>query len=303
MIIVTGANGQLGRAIMERLLQRVPAARLGVSVRDPEQASALAERGVRVRRGAFDDAASLRHAFEGASHVLIVSINSTGEAAVRQHEAALEAARAAGARRVLYTSHMGSNPASRFEPMRDHAATEASLQRSGGAFTSLRNGFYAASALMLLERALKTGELVAPEDGPVSWTEHGDLADAAAIALTDEARLDGLTPPLTAAAALDLEGVAAIASELIGRSITRVTVSDRAFREDMVSHGVPEHRADLLLGMFAASREREFAAVDPTLERLLGRAPMSMRRYLTARLSPPRSALPAGHQVGPASQA
>jgi hypothetical protein len=55
--------------------------------------------------------------------------------------------------------------------------------------------------------------------------------------------------------------------------------------------------------MFAASREREFAAVDPTLERLLGRAPMSMRHYLTARLSPPRSALPAGHQVGPASQA
>ncbi len=53
----------------------------------------------------------------------------------------------------------------------------------------------------------------------------------------------------------------------------------------MVSHGAPEHRADLLLGMFAASREREFAAVDPTLERLLGRAPMSMRHYLTARLS------------------
>lgn len=285
MIIVTGANGQLGRAIMERLLQRVPAARLGVSVRDPEQASALAERGVRVRRGTFEDPASLRHAFEGASHVLIVSVNTAGEAAVRQHEAALEAARAAGARRVVYTSHMGSNPASSFAPMRDHAATEASLRSSGVSFTSLRNGFYAASGFMLLERALATGKLVAPEDGPVSWTEHGDLADAAVIALTDEARLEGVTPPLTASAALDLADIAAIASELVGRSITRVTVGDRAFRDDMVSHGVPEPRADMLLGMFAASREREFAAVDPTLERLLGRAPMSMRQYLATRLS------------------
>jgi uncharacterized protein YbjT (DUF2867 family) len=285
MIIVTGANGQLGRAVTERLLQRVPAAKLGVSVRNPEQVSALAERGVRVRRGTFEDAASLRHAFEGASHVLIVSVNSAGEAAVRQHEAAIEAARAAGARRVLYTSHMGANPASLFAPTRDHAATEALLQRSGVSFTSLRNGFYAASGFMLLERALETGKLVAPEDGPVSWTEHGDLAEAAAIALTDEARLEGLTPPLTASAALDLADIAAIASELIGRSITRVTVSDQAFRADMVSHGVPEQQADLLVGLFAASRQGEFAAVDSTLEHLLGRAPMSMRQYLATRLS------------------
>lgn len=284
MIIVTGANGQLGRAVVERLLQRVPAARLGASVRDPEQAGALAERGVRVRRATFEDAASLRHAFEGASQVLIVSIDSTGEAAVRRHEAAIEAARAAGARRVLYTSHMGSSPASLFEPMRDHAATEAFLERSGVPFTSLRNGFYAASAFMFLERALETGKLVAPEDGPVSWTEHGDLADAAAIALTEEGRLDGPTPPLTASEALDLADVAAMASEIAGRSITRVTVGDRAFREDMVSHGVPEHRADLLLGMFEASRRGEFAAVDSTLERLLGRAPVSMRGYLASRL-------------------
>ncbi|APR85135.1 Oxidoreductase [Minicystis rosea] len=285
MIIITGANGQLGRDITERLLARVPAAELGVSVRNPEQAGAFAERGVRVRRGTFEDAASLRHAFEGASQVLIVSIDSTGEAAVRQHEAAIDAARAAGARRVFYTSHMGSNPASAFEPMRDHAATEAFLQKAGVSFTSLRNGFYAASALMLLGRALETGKLVAPEDGPVSWTEHGDLAEAAAIALTDEGRLEGVTPPLTASLALDLADIAAIASELTGRAITRVTISDEAFKADMVSHGVPEQRAEMLLGMFAASRRREFAAVDSTLEHLLGRAPMSMHRYLAARLS------------------
>ena len=59
MIIVTGANGQLGRATVEQLLGRIPAKQIGVSVRDPEKAQGLAERGVRVRPGDFADAPSL----------------------------------------------------------------------------------------------------------------------------------------------------------------------------------------------------------------------------------------------------
>ncbi len=284
MIIVTGASGQLGRGITERLLERIPAAEVGVSVRSPEKGRWLSERGTRVRQGDFGDAASLRHAFEGASQVLIVSAGATGEAAVRQHRTAIDAARAAGARRILYTSHMGANAASPFPPMPDHAATEAALQTSGVAFTSLRNGFYAASRVMLMGRALETGELVAPEDGPVSWTAHADLAEVAAIALISEGLLDGLTSPLTGPEALDLAGLAAIASELTGRPITRVTVTDEQYRVGLVSHGVPGPQADFLVGLFAASRQGEFAAVDPTLKRLLNRPPMAMRDVLAASL-------------------
>jgi NAD(P)H dehydrogenase (quinone) len=282
MIIITGATGNLGQAVAERLLKQVPAAQLGVSVRNPEKARSLRERGVRVRQGDYEDAASLRHAFEGASQVLIVSSGTTGEPALRHHRTAIEAAREAGVRRILYTSHMGSNAQSPFAPMPNHAATEAMLQTSGVAFTSLRNGFYVASGLQLMGRALETGKLVAPEDGPVSWTAHADLAKAAVIALTDEGRLQGITPALTGSEALDL---AAIASELTARPITRVTVSDTEYRAGLISRGAPESRADLLVGLFAASRKGEFAAVDPTLERLLGRPPMSLRDVLAARLS------------------
>jgi len=207
MIIITGANGQFGRAVAERLLERVPAERIGVSVRDPEKARDLEGRGVRVRRGDFDDAASLAHAFEGASRVLIVSVNSHGETAVRQHRAAIEAAKAAGGRRILYTSHMGANPASSFAPMVDHAATEAALQDAGVPFTALRNGFYADSAAYLLGAALQTGELAVPEDGPVAWTTPADLAEAAAVALTEES-FDGVTPALTASEAVDMTSLA-----------------------------------------------------------------------------------------------
>ncbi|WP_248924195.1 SDR family oxidoreductase [Paenibacillus hamazuiensis] len=288
MIIVTGANGKLGRAVVELLLKRVPAGQIGVSVRDPHQAQELQERGVRVRRGDFDDAESLHHAFEGATQVLIVSTGILGEAGIphgiRQHQTAIDAAKKAGASRVLYTSHMGSSPASHFAPMIHHAATEKLLKASGMAFTSLRNGYYAASALMLIGGALKTGELIAPEDGPVAWTTHSDLAEAAA-AIICEQELNGITPNLTASEAIDMEGIATIASEILGRTVRRIVVSDEEFRDRMKSQGVPEASVNMRMGMFLASRQGDFAQVDPALANLIGRPPKSFREVLKESIS------------------
>ncbi|GGL01137.1 NmrA family NAD(P)-binding protein [Mangrovihabitans endophyticus] len=288
MIIVTGATGRLGGAVVDRLLTRVPAERVGVSVRDLAKAKPLADRGVRVRRGDFADAASLADAFEGAEQVLLVSASAPAETAVRLHRTAIAAARDAAVSRIVYTSHMGANPASAFAPMAVHAATEQMLGASGVPFTSLRNGFYASTLLTLLGQARETGQMTAPPDGPVSWTAHADLADAAATVLTDGGpggpTPPGPTPPLTAAAALDLTQVAAVASEVLGRAVTRVTLTDEEYRAALVADGLPESRADMLLGMFAASRAGEFAAVDPVLPRLTGHRPVSVREYLSVAL-------------------
>ena len=283
MIIVTGATGQLGGAVVRRLLERLPAGRVGVSVREPQKAADLAAQGVRVRCGDFDDAASLADAFADAEQVLLVSAATTGPDALRQHRTAIDAAVAAGARRIVYTSHMGADPTSPFAPMPDHAATEAMLRDSGVPFTALRNGFYASSGLMLLGRAEQTGEVAAPEDGPVSWTAHADLAEAAAVVLTDEGRFDGPTPPLTGSAALDLAGLAEVVAGAAGRPIRRAVVGDAQYRDSLVGHGVPEEAATMLVGLFAASRRGDFAAVDPTLENLLGRPPLTVRDLVAAR--------------------
>ncbi|MDJ0466950.1 hypothetical protein [Streptomyces sp. H27-C3] len=179
---------------------------------------------------------------------------------------------------------MGMNPASPFLPMPDHAATEDLLRASGMPFTSLRNGFYATTTLQLIGQALETGKLYTPQDGPVSWTTHTDLAEAAAIVMADEGRFDGPNPPLTASQALDLTAVTKIASEIAGREIKHV--SDEEWKTSLVAHAdVAEAQADLLLGLFAASRQGEFAAVDPTLEEMLGREPIILHRFLTDRLA------------------
>ena len=165
MIIVTGATGHLGRLIVERLVERLSSDQVGVSVRDPAKAAGLAALGVRVRQGDFNDPASLSHAFEGARQVLVVSSNAraSGGDPLAQHRAAIEAARQAGAGRIVYTSHMAASATSAFPPMLDHHATEAMLGECGVPWTALRHGFYATSGVALMGDALQTGLVEAPE--------------------------------------------------------------------------------------------------------------------------------------------
>ncbi|MGP3966719.1 NmrA family NAD(P)-binding protein [Streptomyces sp. 6N223] len=282
MLIVTGATGRLGALIVNRLLERVPAGRIGVSVRDVGKAADLAERGVRVRAGDFTEPGSLKHAFEGAERVLVVSAAIRGGGALTANSAAIDAAREAGARRIVYTSHQAASPTSLFPPQKVHAATEEHLKQQGVPFTALRNGFYASTLGYYIGAALETGTLAVPQDGPVSWTAHEDLAEAAASALTEDGALEGITPPLTAPHALDFADVADILSRITGRTITRVVMDDNEWTSAAVAGGMPRPAAEFSLRMFAASRNGEFNTTNPTLEATIGHPAKTVHEALEA---------------------
>lgn len=271
MFVVTGANGTLGKLVVERLLTRVPAAQIAVSVREPAQAQAFADRGVRVRRGDFEDPASLPHAFEGATDILIISASAIGEVAYKRHKAAIDAAVAAGAKRILYTSHMGASPTSHFAPMRAHAQSEELLAACGVPYVSLRNGFYASTVL----RYIHGDTIATPADGPVSWTTHADLAEATALIMTSDP-FRGISPPLTALVAEDL---ATIAAQIHAK---RVVVPDDEFQQQLAAR-IPPPMAEMLMGMFRAARAGEFQRTDPALGQLLGRAPQTTRELIASR--------------------
>ncbi|WP_327154074.1 hypothetical protein [Streptomyces tubercidicus] len=141
------------------------------------------------------------------------------------------------------------------------------------------------TAAHFLGNAAESGELALPADGPVAWTAHADLAEATAAILADEGRFDGPTPPLTGGQALTFDDIAALATELRGRTITRTTAPDDQFREQLTGQGVPTELADQLLGIFAAGRAGEFATVDPMLAALLGREPIALGTVLHEQLS------------------
>nr|WSZ12242.1 NAD(P)H-binding protein [Streptomyces canus] len=285
MLIVTGATGRLGSLIVNRLLERVPANRIAVSVRDVSKAADLAERGVRVRAGDFTEPDSLKHAFEGAERVLVVSAAIRGGGALTANRAAIDAAREAGARRILYTSHQAASPTSFFPPQKVHAATEEHLKQQDVPYTALRNGFYAATLGFYIGAALETGTLAVPQDGPVSWTAHEDLAEAAASALVEDGALEGITSPLTAPHTLDFADVADILSRITGRTITRVAIDDDEWISAAVAGGMPRPAAEFSLTMFTASRKGEFNATTPTLEATIGHPAKTVHEVLEAALS------------------
>lgn len=284
MLIVTGATGKLGSLIVERLLERVPADRVGVSVRDVGKAAGLAERGVRVRAGDFTEPGTLKHAFEGAERVLVVSAAIRGDGAFAANSAAIDAARDAGARRVVYTSHQAASSTSLFPPQRVHAATERHLERQGVPWTALRNGFYASTLRLYVDAALETGLLAVPQDGPVSWTAHEDLAEAAALALGEDGAPDGVTPPLTAARTLDFADVAGVLGRITGRNVTRVVMDDADWVSAAVAGGMPRPAAEFALTMFAAARQGEFDVTAPALEAAIGRRPKTVPEILETTL-------------------
>ncbi|MER7591522.1 NmrA family NAD(P)-binding protein [Micromonospora sp. NPDC127501] len=235
-----------------------------------------------MRAADFTDPATLGHAFEGADKVLVVSAAIRGPGAFVANRAAVDAARDAGVNRILYTSHQAASRDSLFAPQPTHAATEEYLAGLGVPFTAMRNGFYASTLSFSIGTALETGQLVAPADGPVSWTAHADLAEAAAVALTEEGLLDGVTAPLTASEMLDLEAVAAILTDITGRTVERVVADDDQWRASAIERGMPAAAADFTLGMYRAAREKEFAVTDPTLEAVIGHRPTPVRTVLEA---------------------
>lgn len=280
MIVVTGATGGLGGATVENLLDRVPADRIGVSVRDVTGARHLAERGVRVRQGSYEDPVALRHSFAGAEQVLLVSGNDPASDLVGLHRTAVEAAVAAGAQRILYTSQQGAVPGNPYRASEAHRATEAVLAESGVAWTALRNGAYGP-----LDQVLgpwqRTGEIAGPEDGPVPYTNRADVAEAIAVVLAGERAFDGPIT-LTAPTAVTFADFATIASDLTGRTVERTVRSDEQWVADQITSGVPEQAARFMLTWYQAGRAGYFAEADPLLAELLGREPDSAADRLAA---------------------
>ena len=129
-IVVTGATGQLGRLVVQALVQRgVPAEQIIATGRRTQALPDLADRGVVVRRADFNDQASLPEAFAGADKLLLVSGSEAGQR-VRQHANAINAAKAAGVGFLAYTSGVRANT-STLLVMKDHRATEGLLAEAG----------------------------------------------------------------------------------------------------------------------------------------------------------------------------
>ena len=281
-IVITGASGQLGRLVAERVLERTEPNQVVLVTRDPSRLADLAARGTQVRAGDFGEPASLAGAFEGVEKALIISTHEIG-ARVPGHKAAIDAAAAAGAASITYTSSINPSHSNPIVVAPDHRETEEHLRAAGTGWTMLRNSIYADMLLQAAGPALATGRHVHNEgDGRVSYVARADCAAAAAAVLTSDGH-DGKMYDVTGPDALSAADVAALFAELAGRPVEPLAVDDDAYVAGLVEHAqLPEPLARGLATFGIGARRGYSAPVSDTVRDLTGVAPASVREVLAA---------------------
>ncbi|UDL89800.1 SDR family oxidoreductase [Mesorhizobium sp. PAMC28654] len=283
-LLVTGASGQLGRSVINHLLDtfKVPAARIIATTRTPESLADLAARGVDVREANFDDRASLAKAFKGADRVLVISTNELAIHGKRREQqlAAVAAAKLAGVAHLHYTSMPNTEPGSPVLFAPDHYDTEQAIKASGIPYTIFRNGWYDENLFMSLPQTLASGHwYTSTGDGRISYGARDDLAAAIAAGLASGAK-ESTTYTLTGPKAYTVAEVAALVTEVTGKPIQVVQLSDDALTEGMKAAGLPEPIARLLVSFDAATRVGGLGMVTDSVEKLSGRKSVSLKQFL-----------------------
>ncbi len=285
-LLVTGASGQLGRSVINHLLDtfKVPAARIIATTRTPANLADLAARGVDVREADFDDQASLAKAFKGADRALVISTNELAIQGKRREQqlAAVAAAKQAGVAHLLYTSLPNPEPGSPIIFAPDHYDTEQAIKATGIPYTILRNSWYDENLFMSLPQTLASGHwYTSAGDGRISYCARDDMAAAIAGALASGAK-ESTTYTLTGPKAYTVAEVAALVTEVTGKPIQVIQLSDDALTDGMKAAGLPEPIARLLVSFDAATRVGGLGMVTDSVEKLSGRKSVSLKQFLEA---------------------
>lgn len=268
-ILVTGATGRLGSKIVETLLKSLPAEQLAVSVRNPEKAAHLRERGVDVRYGDFDKPESLDAAFAGVERLLIISADGDNETRIRQHTAAVEAAVRANVSFIAYTSLAKAAESTNIMAP-PHQATERAIQESGIPYSFLRNNWYLENEVSAIQGVLAGAPwLTSAGDGKTGWALQQEYADAAAAVLLGEGH-ENTTYELSGKLLTQRELAAALGA-VLGKEVPVQEVDDAAYGEIMKSAGVPDFAIPIVVGIQMSIREGSLDVESKDFEKLLGR--------------------------------
>ncbi|RDI96818.1 SDR family NAD(P)-dependent oxidoreductase [Dyella solisilvae] len=284
MIAVTGANGQLGRLVINQLLEQVSPDQVVAAVRDPENATDLRALGVELRQADYDDPASLRKAFEGVEKVLLISSTVPGQR-LRQHKAVIDAARDAGVKLIAYTSMLRAD-SSRSVLAAEHLATENYLVASGVDHVLLRNGWYIENHTAALPMAAEHGALMASSgSGRFASAARADYA-AAAVAVLTQAGHANKTYELAGDTAFTLDDLATAVSARLNREIAYRDLSPTEYEAALLGMGLPQMIVDVIIDADAVALKGDLDSSSRELSTLIGRPTTTLAEAV-------RSALPA----------
>lgn len=275
-ILVTGATGTVGLHVVRELLERGVSVR--AFVRGPRRAAGVLGDRVELTTGDLADPASIRAALDGVDRVFLCSANHPQQV---EHETnVIDAAAAAGIRRLV---KVGANGAQVGSPLRfwdAHGRIEAHLRGSGLPAVVLHPSTYMSNLLAAAETIKHMGTLFAPAgDAKVTLIDPRDVAAVAAVLLTEDGH-EGRTYPLTGPEPVTYHEVAAQLSAGIGRPVGYVDVPDPAARDGMIQSGMPEWLADQVVILWGQLRRGAAATTTDVVRVLTGHEPRTVAEFV-----------------------
>ncbi|WP_353127197.1 NAD(P)H-binding protein [Parapedobacter pyrenivorans] len=281
MIALTGASGHLGQLTLTHLLQKTPASQLVAIVRDPAKLGTHRHPGIAIRTADYDDTVALEEALDGVETLLQVSSSASGSVASRQELNVVQAAAAAGVRKIVYTSTLVPGADAVFLAGRTCGATEQAIKDHGLAYTFFRNSMYFETIPLFIGNALQDGMIYYPGgNGKVSFVSREDIAEALAIVLTESGQHENVDYRITGAEALSFAGLAGLLNARKGVDSSYFDIPEADFVEELGKAGVPQAEIEFTVSMAASIRAGEFEAVDDRLEKLLGRKRRAVSTYI-----------------------
>jgi uncharacterized protein YbjT (DUF2867 family) len=264
MILVTGAGGNVGSAVVASLVARGAALRIGA--RRPDKV--VAPRG---------GARSFAPAVRGCDALFL--LRPPQIANVRQTlNPLIDAARLAGVRQVVFISVAGAGD-NRLVP---HYAVEQHLKQGPSSWTILRPGFFAQNfGDAYRHDIVRDDRVVVPAgQGHVAFIDVRDMGEVAADALLSPATHHGQTYTLTGPAAITFDEAARVLSRELGRTIRYDAATIPAYVVHLRRHKLPLAQIAVQTVLHVGLRWGQAEAVDPTLARLLNHAPRSFDEYV-----------------------
>jgi NAD(P)H dehydrogenase (quinone) len=280
-IFVTGASGQLGRLVVDALLQRVPATSVVAGVRDMAKAADLHAHGVESRMADYDKPDQLAAALRGIDRLLLISGNAVGQR-TRQHTAVIAAARAAGVKLIAYTSILRADT-SKVGLAVEHKATEAALATSGVPHVLLRNGWYLENFAGRATTAMQTGTLLTcAGEGRFSAATRADYAAAAATVLASAGGHAGEKLELAGSSSFSMPEFAALVARVSGKPVACNSLTQEAYEAALMKSGLPDFVAAILSNSDAAAAAGWLQDDSRTLERLIGAPTTALKAVVEA---------------------
>lgn len=292
-IVITGASGNYGRGVTDRLISQGRAADLILITRKPEKLADRVAQGCTVRYGDFDKPETLVAAVQGADRMLLISGTRVG-ARVVQHKAAIDAAAAAGVGHIIYTSFIGiDDPANPAEVRHDHIETEGLMKASGCAWTMLRDAHYAdAMILMAGPGVMQTGKWFSNGgDGREAMVWRDDCIESAVAVLTGDGH-ENKTYNITGPELQTFAEVTAMLADITGRPVEYVALDDEGQYAMFDAMGIPRRpvddqsvagipwNSDDMVTFGQAIREGFLEICTDDVERLTGRKARSVRQMI-----------------------